>query len=484
MINNDSPLIPEHLLRSQPKPAPLSVSQLNRAAKELLESEFLQVYVEGEISNFSRPSSGHWYFSLKDDNAQIRCAFFKGKNLYCQVAAQNGVKVAVKGKVSLYEARGDYQLIIEQMEDAGIGALQVRFEALKKQLHSEGLFDPQRKRDLPSHPRRVAIVTSPTGAAVRDMLSVFARRFAQIQIDVVPVMVQGDQAAPQIVAALQWLGELGIHDAVVIARGGGSIEDLWAFNEERVARAVAASPIPVVSAVGHETDFTITDFVADKRAPTPSAAAEILSPDSQQHIDKLHQLQRRLNSAARRTIAHKMSTLQSLRRALRHPSSQIQQRNQRLDELENRLWQSQRRLFSNQQSALRLQQLRLHNLSPQRQLARTRQQLETLQNNVAHLIHRQLGEARQQLAVQQTSTKRIITQELLSARRRLAHNGQMLNNLSPLNVLHRGYALARNEQQQLIKSVQSTGIGQKIDVQLQDGSLQATVIDIHPNTDK
>ncbi|MEY3008305.1 MAG: exodeoxyribonuclease large subunit [Pseudomonadota bacterium] len=484
MNSNDSPLIPEHLLRSNPNPTPLSVSQLNRAAKQLLESEFLQVYVEGEISNFSRPSSGHWYFSLKDDNAQIRCAFFKGKNLYCQVPAQNGVKVAVKGKISLYEARGEYQLIVEHMEDAGVGALQVRFEALKKQLHGEGLFDPERKRDLPTHPKRIAIITSPTGAAVRDMLSVFARRYAQLQIDVVPVMVQGDQAAPQIVAALQWVGELGMHDAIVVARGGGSIEDLWAFNEERVARAIAASPIPVVSAVGHETDFTIADFVADKRVPTPSAAAEILSPDSQQHIAKLEQLHRRLASAVGRAIANRQRVLQSVRRTLRHPSSQIQQWNQRLDDIENRLWQSQRRFIREHRTSLRHHQWRLHSLSPQRLLTNTHKQLDGLYETLVQLTRRQLGEARQQLATQQSSVKRVITQELQQARLRLAHSGQMLNNLSPLNVLYRGYALARNEQQQLIKSVHSTGIGQKIEVQLHDGSLSATVITTSPNTDK
>ena len=483
MKDIDSHLIPQHLLRQPKSVAPLSVSQLNRAAKQLLESEFLQVYVEGEISNFSRPSSGHWYFSLKDDHAQIRCAFFKGRNLYCQQNVTNGQKVAVRGKISLFEARGEYQLIVDRLEDAGIGALQARFEALKKQLDSEGLFDPSQKQPLPEHPKRIALVTSPTGAAVRDMLSVFARRYSRLHIDVVPVMVQGDQAAPQIVAALQWLSALGMHDAVVVARGGGSIEDLWAFNEERVARAIAACPLPVVSAIGHETDFTIADFVADKRAPTPSAAAEILSPDSSQQVAKLAQLQRRLGTAIKRRLAERSQYLQATLRRLRHPSAQLQQWSQRLDELDNRLLRAQQRHSSQHRKELAHWQQRLRQLSPQRQLQDANHRLKQLQQSQQRLIKLALQQGKTQLAGTEDRLQQNILWQLQTARQRFAHSTQLLNTLSPLNVVQRGYALTRDESKHLIKSVKQTGIGAKIDVQLRDGSLKATVDAIDTNTD-
>ncbi len=483
MKDIDSHLIPQHLLRQPKSVAPLSVSQLNRAAKQLLESEFLQVYVEGEISNFSRPSSGHWYFSLKDDHAQIRCAFFKGRNLYCQQNVVNGQKVAVRGKISLFEARGEYQLIVDRLEDAGIGALQARYEALKKQLESEGLFDPAQKQVLPAHPKRIALVTSPTGAAVRDMLSVFARRYSRLHIDVVPVMVQGDQAAPQIVAALQWLSTLGMHDAVVVARGGGSIEDLWAFNEEQVARAIAACALPVVSAVGHETDFTIADFVADQRAPTPSAAAEILSPDSSQQVAKLLQLQRRLGTAMKRRLAERAQYLQATQRRLRHPSAQLQQWSQRLDELDNRLQRAQQRHTSQRSKELVHWQQRLRQRSPQRQLQHAKHRLNQLQQSQQRLIKLALQQSTIHLANADDQLQQSMQWQLQTARQRFAHSTQLLNTLSPLNVVQRGYALTRDEKRSLIKSINQTGIGAKIDVQLRDGTLHATVDAIDTNTD-
>src|SRR6478609_3894547 len=256
----------------------LSPVQLNTLARELLEGTFAQVWVEGEISNFARPASGHLYFTLKDEHAQVRCAMFRMKASALRFAPRNGLKVLVRGKLTLYEARGEFQLVLEHMEEAGEGALRRAFEELKARLAAEGLFAAERKRPLPAHVRRLGVITSPSGAAVRDVLSVLARRFPLVEVDVLPVQVQGETAPAQIVAMLQRAARSGRYDTLLLARGGGSLEDLWAFNDERLVRAIAASPIPVVSAIGHETDFSLSDFVADVRAPTPSVAAELLVP--------------------------------------------------------------------------------------------------------------------------------------------------------------------------------------------------------------
>lgn len=266
----------------------LSVSQLNRRAKMLLETQLPLLWIEGEISNLSQPSSGHWYFTLKDSAAQIRCAMFKGRNSRVRFAAQHGQQVLVRAKVSLYEGRGDYQLIVEHMEEAGIGALQRAFDELKYKLEQEGLFLEEHKKPLPTQPKRVALITSPTGAAVQDMVSVFARRYPLIDLVILPVAVQGVEAPAQIARAINMACRMRNIEAIIVGRGGGSLEDLWAFNEEVVARAIFASKIPLVSAVGHETDFTIADFVADSRAPTPSAAAELLSPDREEILSLIH----------------------------------------------------------------------------------------------------------------------------------------------------------------------------------------------------
>jgi exodeoxyribonuclease VII large subunit len=257
----------------------LSVTELNRRARQLLEVHLATVWVRGEISNLSMPSSGHWYFTLKDDKAQIRCAMFRGNNALLRFKPEHGMQVIARGRVSLYEGRGDYQLIAENLQVDGAGNLQIAFEQLKAKLEDERLFDDDFKQELPTLPKHVGVITSPTGAAIRDILSIFKRRFPAIQISIFPVPVQGADAAPAIIKALQLANKHTGFDALILARGGGSLEDLWAFNEEAVARAVFASEIPVVSAIGHETDFTICDFVADIRAATPSAAAELLSPD-------------------------------------------------------------------------------------------------------------------------------------------------------------------------------------------------------------
>ena len=284
----------------------LSPSQLNTLARDLLEGAFPLVWVEGELSGVSRPASGHLYFSLKDARAQVRCAMFKPKSTWLKFAPREGVRVLARGRLTLYEARGDYQLVLDHMEEAGEGALRRAYEELKARLEAEGLFDPARKRALPAYVRRLAVITSPSGAAVRDVLSVLARRFPLVEAEVLPVLVQGATAAAQITAMLARAARSGRYDAILLARGGGSLEDLWAFNDEALARAIAASAVPVVSAVGHETDFCLSDFAADLRAPTPSAAAELLVPHADYLARRLRSLEQRMRSVQRQRLRQAM----------------------------------------------------------------------------------------------------------------------------------------------------------------------------------
>ena len=316
-----------------------SVSRLNREVRTLLESGLGTLWVEGEISNLARPASGHWYFSLKDRDAQIRCAMFRQRNVLSRFAPKEGQLVVAFGRVSLYEPRGDYQLLVELMEDAGLGALQRAFDELKARLAAEGLFAPERKRALPSAPRRIGVITSPTGAAIRDIVQVLRRRCPAAEILIYPSAVQGAAAAAALIAAVELAGARGEVDVLILARGGGSIEDLWAFNDERLARAILASPIPIVTGIGHEIDFTIADFVADLRAPTPSAAAQLVAPDAAVWRRRLEQLLARFAAAARRALRSEASRLEALTRRLRlsHPGARLQQHSQRLDELEARL---------------------------------------------------------------------------------------------------------------------------------------------------
>ncbi|GAE55419.1 hypothetical protein XPR_2054, partial [Xanthomonas arboricola pv. pruni MAFF 301420] len=265
----------------------LTPSQLNTLARDLLEGSFPLVWVEAELSSVTRPSSGHLYFTLKDARAQIRCAMFKPKSTWLKFQPREGLRVLARGRLTLYEARGDYQLVLDHMEEAGEGALRRAFDELRARLAAEGLFDAERKQPLPAHVRRLAVITSPSGAAVRDVLSVLARRFPLLEVDLLPSLVQGDSAAAQITSLLQRADASGRYDVILITRGGGSLEDLWAFNDERLARTIAAAHTPVVSAVGHETDFSLSDFVADVRAPTPSVAAELLVPDQRELVARV-----------------------------------------------------------------------------------------------------------------------------------------------------------------------------------------------------
>lgn len=434
----------------------LSVSQLNNRARLLLEDVFAQVWVEGEISNLAKPASGHIYFTLKDSQAQVRCALFRQNAARVRQALRDGLAVKVRGKVSLFEGRGDYQLILDSLEPAGDGALRLAFEALKEKLSAEGLFAAERKRALPAHPQRIGIVSSPTGAVIRDIISVFRRRAPQVALTLIPTAVQGREATAQIVRALQLADRAGF-DAIILARGGGSLEDLWCFNEEAVARAVAACVTPVVSAVGHETDVSISDFVADVRAPTPSAAAELLAPDSSDLQLRLDSLKRRLLLRMQGRLAHERLRLDGISRRLRHPGERLRQQAQRLDDLDMRL----RRAFS-QQSISRHERLarlhdRLNAQHPGRNLALLRQRLDSLAER--------LPRATQQLLKQHRQT--------------LAGLAQSLQIVSPLATLGRGYSILLDERGRAIRSAAQTQPGQRLKARLGEGELEVRVEDNH-----
>jgi exodeoxyribonuclease VII large subunit len=344
----------------------LTVSALNREVRQLIEQSLGLVWVEGEISNLARPSSGHLYFSLKDEKAQVRCAMFRQQNRKIGFEPANGLQVLVRGRVSLYEPRGDYQLIAEHMEQAGEGALRRRFEALKAKLEQEGLFDPERKRDLPAIPQRIGIVTSPTGAALRDVLISLKRRFPATDVLIYPTSVQGDKAAGEIVAALERASGRAECDLLILTRGGGSLEDLWPFNEEIVARAVAAVSIPIIVGVGHETDFTIAEFAADLRAPTPSQAAELAVPEQRDYLDRLLGIAEGLERYLRRAVRDEQRKLDTLEHRLNraHPGVTLRAKQQRVDDLEARIRRALRQAMTEIATRVKLVERGLISLSP------------------------------------------------------------------------------------------------------------------------
>lgn len=431
----------------------LSVSQLNRRAKQLLETHLPLLWVEGELSNISQPSSGHWYFTLKDDQAQVRCAMFRNRNMLVRFKPQQGQQVLLRARVSLYEGRGDYQLIAEHMEEAGAGALQRAFEELKARLGAEGLFDEARKKPLPKLPRHIGVITSPTGAAIRDVLTVLERRFSSIPVTVIPVAVQGKESAPQIVAALELANRCGLFDVLLLTRGGGSLEDLWSFNEESVARAIAASELPVVSAVGHEVDFTIADFVADLRAPTPSAAAELMTPDGEDWLETFIGYEVMLEEAMLRRLQHWQQQLVWLRSRLRHPGERLQQQAQRLDNLEIRLHQAVKGQLQRQQNRLQQLILRQKPLHPGRQLKDMHQHLQRLQQRLSDLTRHQLQQRQQQLA----------------------EAARLLHSLSPLNTLDRGYAIVRDERGRVVRDARQLAVGDRVKTRLHIGEFSARI---------
>jgi len=431
----------------------LSVSQLNRRAKQLLETHLPLLWVEGELSNVSQPSSGHWYFTLKDAQAQVRCAMFRNRNQLVRFTPQQGQQVLVRARVSLYEGRGDYQLIAEHMEESGAGALQRAFDELKLKLSAEGLFEQTYKQPLPSLPNHIAVITSPTGAAVRDILAVLKRRFPAIPVTVIPVAVQGKEAAPQIVKAIEQANRSGLFDVLVVGRGGGSLEDLWPFNEEQVARAIFASDLPIVSAVGHEVDFTIADFVADLRAPTPSAAAELLVPDVNEWLQTFAGYEVLLEQAMGRKLRASRQQLHWLTARLRHPGEALQQQAQRLDSLELRLVRAVDHQLLAKHTQLNSLMLRQRPLQPQ-------QRLKQLNQQVAMLSDQLLKNTRRQLQQQQ---------------QRLGAAVRVLQTVSPLSTLERGYSITTNTQQQVITRSTQTTPGELINTRLAQGELVCRV---------
>ncbi len=432
-----------------------SVSRLNREVRVLLERGFGSLWLEAEISNFSRPSSGHWYFSLKDAAAQVRCAMFRQRNMLCAFTARDGQKVLVRARIGLYEPRGEYQLIVDHMEDAGLGALKREFEELSAKLKLEGLFAAERKRPLPGLPRRIGVITSPTGAAIRDILHVLARRFPAARVLIYPVPVQGAQAAADIIAALQMAGRRSECDVLILARGGGSLEDLWSFNDERLARAIVASPIPVITGIGHEIDFTIADFAADVRAPTPSAAAELVVPDAQEWLGTFTRFGERLQRCMWRQIEERRQRLRWLtgRAALVSPSVRLGARAQRLDELEQCLVRALRRRLQEHRERLRWLTGRAALVSPS---ARLTQQLLLLEN----LDQRLRRACRQVISVR---------------RERLAPLVRTLQAVSPLATLERGYAIVSVEGGGILRNAADAAPGSMIEARLARGRIRAKV---------
>ncbi|TMP36751.1 exodeoxyribonuclease VII large subunit [Pseudoalteromonas rubra] len=436
-----------------------SVSHLNREIRSLLEQGFASLQLTGEISNFVAPASGHWYFSLKDDKAQVKAAMWRGNNRYCRYRPQNGEQVLVQARVSVYEPRGDYQLIVEQMAPAGEGLLKQQFDVLKLRLAGEGLFSSQHKQPLPARINRVGVVTSPTGAAVRDILSVLKRRAPQLEVVIYPTQVQGQEAHHQIGAQIGLANRREEVDVLIVGRGGGSLEDLWCFNEETVARAIFASQLPVISAVGHEIDTTISDYVADLRAPTPSAAAELVSPDGAEIQAQLGQQKQRLSSAMQRYLAHHTQQLQNShqRLLLQHPQAQLMQQAQKVDELSSRLHRAMHHQQHRAQSRVTLAQHRLAQFHPEQKLRYAHQHLDSLKEKLTRTLQASQQQRTQQLA-------------LLAAR---------LDSVSPLAVLSRGYSITKSGEK-VVKSTRDVTTGDILTTELHDGRLQAQVIDVTP----
>ena len=434
----------------------LTPNQLNTLARDLLESAFPLVWVEGELGSVSRPASGHLYFTLKDARAQVRAAMFKPKSQWLKFIPREGMRVLVRGRLTLYEARGDYQLILDHMEEAGEGALRRAYDELKARLEAEGLFDPARKRPMPAHVRRLAVITSPSGAAVRDVLSVLERRFPMLEVELLPSLVQGATAAPQITSLLRQADASGRYDVILLTRGGGSLEDLWAFNDEQLARAVAASKTPVVSAVGHETDFSLTDFAADLRAPTPSVAAELLVPDQRDLALRVRRLAQRLNQLQVHALGQAMQRADRAALRLQAHSPQA-----RLSLLEHR----QQAAFARLQSQWR-QQL-------ERRTARLAHAATGLRGNQPQ---RRLSALAEKLATLAPRAHAAMTRQLQGDALRLRGIARSLEAVSPLATVARGYSiLTRVEDGALVRSAAQVKPGEQLRARLSEGELQLRV---------
>ena len=451
----------------------LSPSQLNTLARDLLEGSFPNVLVEGEIGSLARPGSGHLYFNLKDARAQVRCALFKPKSQWLKFTPRDGLRVVARGRLTLYEPRGDYQLVCDTLEEAGEGALRRALEELKARLQAEGLFDPDRKRPLPEFPRRIAVLTSPTGAVIRDILSVLRRRFPMLEVELLPVPVQGEGAAAQIRAMLQAADACGRYDVLLLARGGGSLEDLWAFNDEALARAVAACKTPVISAIGHETDFSLTDFAADVRAPTPSAAAELLAPDAAALATRLAALQRRLQGAQAHVLRQAMQRADRgfLRLQAQRPQARLQAQKQRLQQARQRLQAALQRRLEQDDARLRHAGAVLRAHHPRRPLERLRQRLDALQAQPRRLLDQRLRTLRLRLQSLAGRPQALVATRLQHDALRLRGLVRSLHAISPTATILRGFSILKREQGQVVRSIADVALGERLRAEVGDGYL-------------
>lgn len=432
-----------------------TVSRLNREVRTALES-FPLLWIEAELSNFSRPASGHWYFSLKDEAAQVKCAMFRNKNQLVKVLPENGKQVLVRARIGLYEPRGDYQIIIEHMEEAGDGALRREFDLLKSKLADEGLFDSSHKKEIPNNVTRVGIVTSASGAAVHDILTTLKRRFPMEQTIIYPVPVQGKGACHKIEAAIIKANTRKEVDVLIIARGGGALEDLWEFNEEVVARAIYGSTIPIVTGIGHEVDFTIADFVADKRAATPTAAAELISPDRYQQLQKLSSIESRFVYLMQQNLQQKQQHIDWLQKRIRHPKERLQALRSKLNQLSQRNIRSIKNTLEKSHYRTELLQSRIQQRDPSQRI----QQLKLRYKNINARLH---------LANKQAMTNK---------RQKLQYLIHTLDTLSPLHTLKRGYAIVKDEKNNIVSQSDKLKNGQKIKTQLNNGHIFSTITEI------
>lgn len=442
-----------HTQNPSTNPEIYTVSRLNAEVRLTLELQFRQLWLCGEISNFVAASSGHWYFSLKDAAAQVKVAMFKQANRNAAFVPRNGQQVLIRARISVYEPRGEYQLLVDFIEPAGDGLLRQQYEMLKAKLTAEGLFAPERKKPLPSQVQRIGVITSPTGAAVRDILTVLARRAPALEVIIYPALVQGAQAAQDLQAALAHAIRRNEVDVLIIGRGGGSLEDLYCFNDEQLARQIAHCPLPIVSAVGHEIDFTIADFVADVRAATPSAAAELVSPDQQHQLTQLIQLQQRLQRGIRLQLGQQAQWFlqQHSKLQLLHPKRRLEQQQQRLDELQLRLQRAGQQQLERKERGLEQQRQRLLQHAPR---------TAVLQQH-ATALHERLQRAMQQ--------------QLQTLTQQWQQHSALLHQVSPLATLNRGYSLSFTTENTLVKSVQQLKSGDTLTVRFADGAVLTEV---------
>lgn len=481
----------------------LTVTQLNYSVRNMLEMEFGHIWLVGEISNLSKPVSGHWYLTLKDEQAQVRCAMFRAKNIRVNFPVQNGMQVLVRASVSLYEPRGDYQVLIESMQPAGDGLLQQKFEQLKMKLAGEGLFAQEHKKALPTFVKRVGIVTSSSGAALQDILHILNRRDPSLQVVIYPTMVQGKEATQEIAAMIELANVRNECDVLIVGRGGGSLEDLWCFNEEAVAYAIFHSQIPIISAVGHETDVTIADFVADVRAPTPSVAAELVSRDSQELVRRLQQQLDKASFAFDRLWAEKLGRFERLKLRLnaQHPARQLMLRQQQFEQFSQRLTRAMDYLLQFRQQRLNQLTQRLNAQHPHRQLQGQRLQIQQLEQRATTFIQQiylhnaqrfktlarrvernplphRVAEYQHQYRTLSQRLVFIMDKQFTQRQQAFQAACVKLDGLSPLKILHRGYSVTQNQAGLALSSTQAVKIGEKITTRLAQGKMVSEVLEI------